>query len=277
MPQEYRHNMPNGIPQFSTQGLLLYILPAPLIIKLVACLFTANLAKLAFTAAALFFFYSGAHLTRTSLLRLKNQSPHRTKKIKDNRLWGAIYVSVGVLILMFMIRRPVIVSALMTASAFVGYYLCYGLPKKSAQAEIDYSLIPKATREAIKGAYSDLATIETLGKQLNASSDKPLSDALDKVIEQSYVIMDLLVKAPEDAGRARRFLNVYINRIKEILQQYIKLSQHGKADHLRERLTTTLSEVEHAFREKKSQLLDDDIFKLDIQLEVLDEQIKHED
>ncbi|PID66696.1 MAG: hypothetical protein CR975_01775 [Gammaproteobacteria bacterium] len=276
MPQEYRHPAPNGLPNYSPRGYLLYILPAPLFIKLVLNLISPDLRKLLLTAAALLCFYSAAHLTRTTLLRLQNQVPHRPKKIKDNRTLAALYVSLGVLILMLMMRRPPLLWAVMGASAFIGYYLLYGLSEKYVEPQDKYDKMPKATREAVKTAYQDLQHIEALGRQLDTPIDKALFNHLEKVIEQSYVIMDLLVKAPEDAGRARRFLNVYINRIKEILQQYLKLSQHGKADKLRERLGKTLSEVEHAFRVKKAQLLDDDIFQLDIQLEVLDEQIKQE-
>lgn len=277
MPQEYRHDQPNGLPKFSSQGILLYILPAPLIFKLLISILWFNLPNIAFSAAALFFFYSAAHLTRTSLLRLQEAPPHRQHQVKDNRRWGAIYVTVGVLILMLMIRRPWHIGLFMSGCAFVGYWWTYGLPQKIKQAVIDYDDMPKATREAIQQAYKDLEEMTALQQRLTQVQDKPLADKLGKVIDQSYVIMDLLVKTPEDAGRARRFLNVYINRIKEILQQYIKLAKHGKAEHLRERLAETLAAVEKAFREKQSQLLDDDIFKLDIQLEVLDEQIKHED
>ncbi len=274
MPQEYRHQTPT--PNYYTRGYLLYILPAPLFIKLVINLISPNLPKLLLTAAALFFFYSAAHLTRTTFLRLQQQTPHRPKKIKDNRTLAAIYLTIGVLIVMLMVRRPLLVWAVMAASAFIGYYLVYGLSEKAVEPETQFSNMPKATREAVKAAYSDLEIIEALGRKLDQPTDKPLFNSLNQVIEQSYVIMDLLVKAPKDAGRARRFLNVYINRIKEILQQYIKLSQHDKADNVRGKLLTTLNEVEQAFREKKAQLLDDDIFKLDIQLEVLDEQIKGE-
>ncbi len=277
MPQEYKHSMPNGAPELNLQGYLLYLLPSPLIIKLVVSLFAVNIPKLAFTAAALFFFYSGAHLTRTTLLRLKNQPANRQHKVKDNRMWGGIYTAVGVLILMFMMRRPFLMTVVMTSSAFIGYYLCYGFSTPKQQPSVDYSAMPKATQDAIQGAYQDLETIEELGDQLNLNDDKQLAETLEKVIDQSYVIMDLLVESPKDAGRARRFLNVYINRIKEILQQYITLSKHGNVDHLRERLVTTLNEVEVAFREKKSQLLDDDMLTLDVQLEVLDEQIKNEE
>ncbi|MBS9777418.1 MAG: 5-bromo-4-chloroindolyl phosphate hydrolysis family protein [Gammaproteobacteria bacterium] len=277
MPQEYRHNMPQGLNNFSAKGLMLYILPSPLILKFIFCLLTTNFLKLALTATALFFFYSGAHMTRTTLLRLHKQPSSRKHTEKDNRTWGAIYITVGVIVLMFLIRRPLAITFVMATSAFIGYALCYGLTAKKSKPAVNYDNMPSPTQKAIKGAYDDLTTIESLCGKLEKEIDKPLVNSIEKVLDQSYVIMDLLVQSPEDATRARRFLNVYINRIKEILQQYIKLSQHDKADNVRERLITTLDEVETALREKKSQLLDDDLFKLDIQLEVLDEQIKHEE
>ncbi|PIE46037.1 MAG: hypothetical protein CSA45_00945 [Gammaproteobacteria bacterium] len=278
MPKEYRHHTPVSNPYASlgAKAFLLYLLPAPLIIKLIISIIMISVPKLLLTAAALFFFYSAAHLTRMTLVRYaQTEDKKRPAKVKDNRLWGAIYTTVGVLIVMIMIRKGIAATLLMPACAFVGYVMFYGLPKKSPEVPVDYDNMPRATREAIKEAYDDLSVIESLGQQLQ-DKDSAIKSMLDKVLNQSYGIMTLLVQAPEDAGRARRFLNVYINRIKEILQQYIKLNQHGKADDLRERILSTLTEVEKAFRTKQSQLLDDDMFKLDIQLEVLDEQIKHE-
>lgn len=277
MPTEYRPDTPAGKPFANSSGLLLYILPSPLIFKLLVSLLIIDLGKIAFSTAALFFFYSAAHLTRTTLLRLQEQPTYRPQNIKDNRLWAAIYITVGVLIVMMMLKASIPRTLVMAACGFIGYYLAYGLPQRQEKPALDDNAIPEATRKALKAAYADLETIEALNKQLTQAEDQAMRQTLDNVLEQSYVIMDLLVQTPQDAGRARRFLNVYINRIKEILQQYLKLAAHGKADNLRERLSATLTEVEQAFREKKSQLLDDDQFKLDVQLEVLDEQIKHED
>lgn len=278
MPQEYQHSPHGSSALVGARAYWLYLLPSPLVIKLLWSVLTTNFAKIAFTAAALFFFYSAAHLTRTTLMRLHHaasQPSSRPQKLRDYRLWGAIYVTVGVLIVMFMLPRALPAKLLMAAVAFVGYWLMYGLPPRQKAPDVDYDGMPNATREAIKAAFADLEQIQTLAQPLR-SHDKQLADTLEKVVEQSYTIMDLLVENPQDVGRARRFLNVYINRIKEILQQYLKLAQHGKADNLRQRLQATLEEVEQAFRDKKSQLLDDDQFKLDTQLAVLDEQIKHE-
>lgn len=279
MPKEYKHDMPSGKLSLKQNGALLYILPAPLFIKLVIVIFQAKILPIIYVVAALFFFYSGAHMTRTTLARLRNHDPKRRQKLKDERLLAAVYITVGVAILMMHGGHRLPLVFVMVSSAFMGYTLLYGLSDRSTPTTppIDEQEMPSATRQAIKAAYADLETIESLGQALKKNNENDMAQTLDKVLEQSYVIMDLLVKTPEDAGRARRFLNVYINRIKEILTQYLKLAQHGKADDLRSRLNTTLVEVEQAFREKKSQLLDDDIFKLDIQLEVLDEQIKHED
>ncbi len=276
MPQEYKHSMPS--PNFTFTGLLLYILPSPLILKLVFSLLTVNLFKLLLTAGALFFFYSAAHMTRTSLLALKNAPSHKKNKTKDYRLLSAIYVVVGVLFLMFLIRARLPMVILMSGSALLGYYLLYGFPEKQQKtvSEAEYEKMPKATRQAIQAAFQDLDNIEALSEALDPQTDAAILEKIRQVLKQSYIIMRLLVKKPEDASRARRFLNVYIHRIKVILEQYIKLAQHKKADLLRPKLLNTLTEVEKAFREKREKLLDNDISQLDIQLEVLDEQINNE-
>ncbi len=276
MPQEYQHDLPNP-GKFSLRGLLLYLLPAPLVIKLLVSIIALQPIKMLLTAGALFFFYSAAHLTRTTLLRLEfNRLRPKPTQIKDYRHWGMIYVGVGMLLLMFLLRRPLLASLMMVACSMIGYYLVYGLRQPTTASAVDFDAIPKATREAITGAYADLERIESLATQLHSDNDKAIGKNIDKVVDQSYKILALLSRSPNDAGRARRFLNVYINRIKEILAQYINLSQHGKGDDFRQRLQDVLAEAHKAFSRQEAKLLDDDQLKLDVQLEVLDEQIKHE-
>lgn len=276
MPQEYQHNMPNP-GQFSFRGLLLYILPAPLVLKLLISILALNPLKIALTGGALFFFYSAAHLTRTTLVRLaESRQRPSPNKVADYRGLSMLFVGVGMILLMLLIRRPIFASLIMTACSVVGYYLVYGLREAEPVNPVDFSAMPKATREAIQGAYKDLAQLENLAKNLTDSEDRAIADHLDKVVAQSYTILELLSRSPNDAGRARRFLNVYIHRIKEILEQYIGLAKYDKADAYRQRLADVLAETSKAFSEQESKLLDDDEFKLDVQLEVLDEQIKNE-
>lgn len=278
MPQPYRHQLPdaNGYRQ-QLKSYLLYILPAPLILKLLISILSLQFLKVLMTGAALFFFYSAAHLTRTTLIRLAaNQQRRKPKPVTDYRRWSAIYLAVGIIIVMLMLRRPPAQMLMLAGCGFIGYYLTFGLREKASQPDVNYDNMPNATREAIKGAFSDLETIEQLSQQLNPNTDQPMIDNIQQVLDQSYNIMALLVKSPNDASRARRFLSVYTHRIKEILRQYIDLAKHHKEAEFRQRLTDVLAKAHHAFSEKQSQLLDDDKFKLDVQLEVLDEQIRYE-
>lgn len=276
MPKEYQHDMPNPA-SFNYRGLLLYILPAPLLLKLVVSILALNPMKILLSGAALFLFYSAAHLTRTTLMRLaENRLRPKPKKIRDYRKISMIYMGVGTLVLMFLIRRHYLAMIIMPLCSMLGYYLVYGLSEPKTNSSIDFDAMPKATREAIKGAYDDLEHIESLAKQLANAEDQAIASGVDGVLTQSYKILDLLSHSPNDAGRARRFLHVYINRIKEILAQYIGLAKYNKADEYRERLANVLNEAHQAFSEQESKLLDDDQFKLDVQLEVLDEQIKNE-
>lgn len=277
MPQEYKHDMPTS-GQFNYRGILLYVLPAPLILKFLLSILALTPLKIFLSGGALFFFYSAAHLTRTTLKLIdENRLRPKPKRIKDYRAISMIYMGVGMVLLMFLLRRPIAATLIMTACSVAGYYLVYGLREPERENNVDFDAMPKATREAIQGAYADLEHIETLADaHLINPNDKPIADNVDKVVAQSYEILELLSHSPNDAGRARRFLNVYINRIKEILEQYIGLAKYEKAEDYRERLINVLDETHKAFSQQTSKLLDDDQFKLDVQLEVLDEQIKNE-
>lgn len=263
---------------FTSRALLLFILPSPLILKLIVSILSVSLVKTALVACALLLFYSAAYLTRNTLIRIyQNFYRNIPKNVKDDRFFAMLLLGAGVLLVsLLIIRRPIVHSAFFSALSMIGYTLVYGIKPINFVKERSLDHIPKATREAIEGAYSDLEIIEKLKEKLDSPKDLKIRAGLTKVIDQSYNILNLLSKTPEDASRARRFLSVYINRIKEILNQYIDLSNHQRESDFRKRIEEVLEEANLAFTEKKSKLLDDDVFKLDIQLEVLDEQIKKE-
>ncbi len=259
----------------SLSEVLLYVLPIPLIIKLFIVIMWFDAAKILYTSAALLYFYAAAHLTKITFIGFANTPAQNRHNLPDYRLWSAIYVTLGVFVLMLIIERPWDIALYMSAFAFIGYSLTYGLPYPKRE-EAEQHSVHMSSREAIKRAHRDLEELKVLRKSLQPSDSELLGDSLDKVIAQSRLIIELLLETPEDANRARRFLNVYVNRIKEILQQYVKLSKHDQTQCLQQRLVSTLVDVERVFREQKAKLLDDDIFRLDIQLEVLNEQIKKE-
>lgn len=225
---ENRRITPTTPKMFNNKALLLFVLPSPLILKFFISILAVNLVKTAIVACALLIFYSAAYLTRNTLLRIQyNLTKHIPKNIKDDRLLAMLLIGAGVLLVsLFIIRRPIVHGAFFATLTMIGYTLVYGIKPIRFEAQQNLDNVPKATREAIEVAYRDLELIEMLGEKLTSSDDKKIKDALDQVIEQSYNILHLLSKTPEDASRARRFLSVYINRIKEILNQYISLSLH---------------------------------------------------
>ncbi len=275
MPQEYQHDAPNPS-ALSLHGLMLYILPAPLFIKLLLSLLTFSVFKLLLCGGALCFFYSAAHLNRSSLARLaENRALRKPTRPKDSRGLAMIFIGLGMLLLMLLIRRPIVVMVGMSACAMVGYYLVYGAKEEPAETPVDFDAMPKATREAITGAYQDIEDIEKLVEQL-CERDQSIAHNAGQVVAQSYRILELVSKSPADASRARRFLNVYTNRIKEILEQYIALDKYDKGESYRQRLSDALAEATKAFAEHEEKLLNDDQMRLDVQLEVFDEQMKNE-
>jgi|GEM_PF-7115928 len=278
MPRSYQHN--SKLPAKARRaGSLLYLLASPLLIKLGFAVAFLNLSKALAAGGSLFLFYSAAHLTRHTALSIAADARRVVpQKIKDYRGLAGFMVGLGVLVLaLFLLRYSLRGALMLSGFAVFGYFLVYGLPQKQQSPTADIKHIPEATREAIKTAYADLAEITSLRDRLTGAADELIVERLDKVLEQSHNIMCLLVKSPEDAGKARRFLHVYVHRIKAILQQYLRLSTYGKADKFRQQLSTVLAETYQVLSQREAILLDDDAMQLDVQLAVFGEQIRHEE
>lgn len=276
MPEEYKHNRQSRkhIPT-AGRGLVLYLIPIPLVFMLLIQLFQLKIPNFLLTGGITGLFYYAAHLNWSTFRDFaEKESQGSIQKAKDNRMLAMIVLGVAVfLCTMFLVRRPFLIAGFLSLLSMVGYYLVYGLKKQ--QTVVDFDALPQATRKILEEATEDVERIQALGQQAG-EDDAVLRNAVDSVVAQSYKILSLLAKTPEDTGRARRFLSVYLNRIKEILEQYGRLKAHGRDDAFRDKILGVLNETDKAFKQKASNLLDDDVFKLDVQLDVLKDQINKE-
>lgn len=247
-------------------AILLFVLPAPLFIQLLLSLLMLKPLKVVCLLFVLFFLYQAAFMTRKSLTGAN-----------DMRLWAMVYLGVGMLALLMMLRRPLPAALLMSGLTMFAYYLVYDLPSRrvAKKKQLDFSKLTPSQQKALEEANQAAEAIAQFADRF-VNRDDDVARLAYKNAQAAKQLLQMLLENPEDIVHARRFLHVYIQRVQAILNQYERLLDFEKSAAFRLRLLNVLEEANTAFLAEQSRLLDDDSLKLDVELDVLYAQIKEE-
>jgi 5-bromo-4-chloroindolyl phosphate hydrolysis protein len=69
---------------------------------------------------------------------------------------------------------------------------------------------------------------------------------------------------------------VYLDNVQQVVQGYAKTHQQVSSQNLEQNFRQALDAIESAFQEQRQKLLEDDVFDLDVKIEVLTTQLKRE-
>jgi hypothetical protein len=99
---------------------------------------------------------------------------------------------------------------------------------------------------------------------------------MQRITDQARVVLGQLETDPKDLPRARRFLVTYLDGTRDVVAKYAA-QQHDLADTpLAENFRRVLTTIEQVFKEQEEVLKQDDKTDLEIQIEVLETQLKRE-
>lgn len=160
----------------------------------------------------------------------------------------------------------------------VACIMTYGLDPRTDRAAIEAA----AKRAGIKGkdmlgvldeAHRKVRGIEEAAAGLRS---RELRGRLERICAQARTILSQLERDPKDLSRARRFLVTYLDGTRDVVGKYAR-AQNDLADtplalNFRQVLTT----VEQVFAEQEEVLRKNDRLDLEVQIEVLETQLKRE-
>jgi hypothetical protein len=246
---------------------LLFLLPLPVAVAAAVSLAQGQLVPLLGNSIGYGLFLAGALLMRRGLRSAGTPSaaawPMRTA--------GSALVSLatGTIAWLGVGHHPAIAVAFALA-ALLGCYLTYGF---DLQAGRRMRGIGRHDRAALTQAQRSIAAIEQASRDI----EQPELDArLRRIAELARAVLKRLEEDPRDLRRARKFLNVYLDGVKSVVEGYAKTHGRIVAPELDERFRHALITVEDAFREQQQTLLESDLDSLDVQIEVLTQQLKRE-
>ncbi|HHW75957.1 MAG TPA: hypothetical protein GX399_02835 [Xanthomonadaceae bacterium] len=274
MAERYRQT-PGRFP--SPKGILMFLLPLPVLIAAVVSLAHGSLDGLLGNAAGYGLFLAGALLLRRGLLTEAEYGRRRVARAPWplKTLGGSVIaLATGITAWFGAGQHPAIAVAFGLA-ALLGCYLSYGFDPRVAKRFTDRDGVDVTDRvlEALTQAEASIAAIEQSTRNIRNAE---LNSRLRRIVAQARQILTMLEEDPRDLRRARKFLNVYLDGAKQVTEGYAKTHARVVAPELEDNFRRVLATIEDVFQEQQQKLLETDVTDLDVQIEVLTTQLKRE-
>lgn len=262
---------------FGSSALLLYILPILTIPAAIKALASGNLLGVIVNAGA----YT-AYLLAAQLLRrgLKAERIYQDKRVARAPKWplktvAVLLTSVTTFVVAWLgAKYAFTVSIAFGAFTFLGMSLFYGYDPRRAKTILgDHGYSVEEISRTIEQAENVILSIENANDKIN---NREFNLRLDRICATARQIVDELEANPAAIRRARKFLLVYLDGAKKITNGYAETHTQVETQGLEQNFRNVLDSLEAEFKLQQQKLLQEDLFDLDVQMEVLTKQLKHE-
>ncbi len=275
--KKYEPNAQSKRP-FFMKGMLLYILPLPILFALFFALLGGDFNGIIVNGISYALFLLTAIVARRGFLAQREYEESvlvQAPKIKYKSI-ASILLAISVFFTSnFATANDIFLSTLLALVAFIGFYLYYGLdPRVDKVGELNIGVNAQDVIKITNQAKKRVQNIKKLKAMIN---DEEVDNKLNSIIKETSDIILSVQKSPNDLSRARKFFNVYLHRTEKISQEYANNLKNENIDaKMRKNYLHLLETVEATIQSQKERLNEDDITRLDIQIEALTKQLKHE-
>ena len=261
-----------------TGGFLLYLFSALLLITLIKSLSSGQTLNFLATTISFLTMLAGAWTIRKGLFyqaEAASRKWNRSTRVPW-KVTGSILVAVSTAVAsLFVVGQPLIIAVGTGIGALAGCLLCYGLDPQYSNPDA-VSTLGVTTDEvitALEEAEAKITNIEDAAKNIR---ELELKDRLGRITAKARDILDVVEEDPRDLRRARKFLKVYLEGTEKVTQGYVKMHPNAQDAKLEDNFRNVLKTIEDVFIEQHEKLMENDVLDLDVQIEVLQAQLKHE-
>jgi hypothetical protein len=265
-----------GLAGWSPRGMLLYILPLPLIPALCVSLVRGDFTQVVGQLGALGGCWTAAALARRGL---RSEAVYHHRRIArmpvPRKSAAALLLGASVFVGAWLaVGHAWPLAALLGAGSVVGFVLAYGLdPWGAKRPAADLGPDRDEVLRTLEEAESRIQRIEADSRRIPAGE---LSQRLERIAASARSVVDLLEEDPRDLRRARRFLNTYLSGAQQVTERYVHARPRRATPELDDRFRSVLGTIENVFDEQRRHLLEDEVLDLDVQIEVLSRQLERE-
>jgi hypothetical protein len=251
-----------GLAGWSPRGMLLYILPLPLIPALCVSLVRGDFTQVVGQLGALGGCWTAAAIARRGL-RAEAVYHHRriARMPVPRKSAAALLLGASVFVGAWLaVGHEWPLAALLGAGSTTGFVLAYGPDRDEVL-------------RTLEEAESRIQRIEADSRRIPAGE---LSQRLERIAASARSVVDLLEEDPRDLRRARRFLNTYLSGAQQVTERYVHARPRRATPEIDDRFRSVLGTIEGVFDEQRRHLLEDEVLDLDVQIEVLSRQLERE-
>lgn len=258
------------------KGLLLFIMPMPVLIAAIVNLLKGNITA-SITSGLLF----AAFMVTAIVARHGFKLESKFKQKKFSKAPGKPFKSLAAVMLaastaltaLLLTNYNVFESALFGAVTLIAFYIAYGVdPREDRTGKISLGVNADEVFAALEEAEIKIASIESSRKDIK---NIEFNRHLKLIIEKARGILTLIEEDPKDLSRARRFLKVYLDGTARVTESYANTqNKSASTDALDQNFAEVLESIETTFDEQHKKLLENDQFDLDVKIEVLKAQLK---
>lgn len=269
------HNIRYGI-----KGILLYLLPLPVLITAIGSLMRGAVFDTLFTGGIFAAYMLGATIARQGF-RLQGEYERR----KIARAPSTPFKTIAALLLSLttgaldwwtssFALAAIPESILIGAVTFLGFALYYGLdPRKDKASGLSLGVTIDEVLDALDAANVKIDAIEAARRKIN---NPEFNARLQRITSKAREVLTSIEDDPTRLSRARKFLKVYLDGTQRVTEGYARTHKDQQPIALETNFSRVLDSIEQTFAEQQTKLLEDDHFDLDVQIEVLETQLKRE-
>ena len=275
--QEYRLRRQQVVSQKPRKARLLWLLPLPLIPATVIALGSGQFTAFIANAISYTLFVAAAMLVRHGF---QQQISQQHQQFQPHRRWPFKAISGFTVALATSLTawagagHNLPIALAFGAAAFAGFVLLYGLdPRRKQTVAESYNGKNKRVSEALQLAEEKIISIEQASQRIHQTE---LNQRLGRIISLARQILAEIARDPRDLRRARKFLNTYLDGAQRVVSGYAKTHTNNKNLPLEANFRRVLIAIEDVFEQQHQRLLENDLHDLDVQMEVLETQLKRE-
>ncbi|MEE9336132.1 MAG: 5-bromo-4-chloroindolyl phosphate hydrolysis family protein [Granulosicoccaceae bacterium] len=275
-----RYNPDTSPRKVQWRGLLLYILPLPLLPAAIGALMDGSIVQALAIAAGFALAMLAAGLIRKGI-RLEQEGKLRRFKRRASttpyRMLGSVALAMGMfLVAWFGIPKAhgLFDSILYGLAVVLGSYLYYGFdPARKNPDIVTIGITTEELIELLDEADGRIDAIETAGKDIRNAEFR---QRLRRIATEARVILDTIEEDPSDARRARKFLKVYLDGAQQVTEGYARTHKNDDNPELEDNFRRVLTTIETVISEQQAKLRENNVSDLDVTIEVLQMQLEKE-
>ena len=255
----------------------LFLLPLPLLLVIVGALVAGEMGRLSMAAGALASFWTAGLLAwRALAIEMRYLCGEQIDVDRlPRKLSSALLTAGGAALTALTAGHSTTGAAAFAVLGGVGHLCFYGPDMR----------VPRVTVTEVEGldvagiagqleqAHRRLRGIDAASRVITVPEFRT---RLTRITTVGREILGEIARDPRKAGRARRFLHLFLDSTERITSEYARTHSGIRSRPLEENFRQLLVDMEHTFSDQHRKLLESDTVSLDVEMDVLNARLKQE-